>query len=78
MYDTVAGHARLSWYTSGDEDNFSAGESLFQAIGVRLIARDNALGVDVSNVSGNACSRVQLSCLKMSMLSLTWSAFDVV
>ena len=65
VYDTVAGHARLSWYTSGDEDDFSAGESLFQAIGVRLIARDNALGVDVSNVSGDACPGVQRSCPKM-------------
>ena len=58
MYDTVAGHARLSWYTSGDEDDFSAGESLFQAIGVRLVAGDNALGVDVSNVSSDACPHV--------------------
>ena len=65
MYGTVAGHARLSWYTSGDEDDFSAGESLFQAIGVGLIACDHALGVDVPNVSGDACSRVQRSCLKM-------------
>ena len=65
MYDTVAGHARLSWYTGGDEDDFSAGESLFQAIGVRLIARDHALGVDMSNVSGDACFRVQRPCLKM-------------
>ena len=64
MYDTVAGHARLSWDTSGDEDDFSAGESLFQAIGVWLVARDDALGVDVSNVSGDACARVQWSCIR--------------
>ena len=63
MYDTVAGHARLSWYTSGDEDDFSAFESLSQAIGVRLIASDHALGVDVSNVSSDACPGIQRSCL---------------
>ena len=63
MYSTIAGHAGLSWHPSGDENDFSAGESLFQAIGVRLIAGDNALGVDVSNISGDAYLPDQRLCL---------------
>lgn len=56
---TIAGHARLSWYAGRNEDNFCAGEGFFQAIGVGLVASDNALGVDVANISGDTCPQNQ-------------------
>lgn len=50
---TITCHAWFPGHTCRDEDNFCAGESLFQAIGVRFVAGDNALSVDVANISGD-------------------------
>lgn len=77
-YSTVTGHARLSRYTGGNEDDFCASESLFQAIGVGLVAGDNALGVDVANISGDAYPVDQRWSLKKRHVLLTRSAFDIV
>ena len=63
-YGTIAGHARLSWYTSGDEDNFSARESMFQAIVRRFVAGDNALSVDMPDISGDTWLRDQFLSLR--------------
>ena len=50
---TVTGHARLSWHASWDKHDFRAGESLFQTVGVWLIAGDSALGVNVADISSD-------------------------
>lgn len=68
-YSTITGHARLSRYTGGNEDDFCASESIFQAIGVGLVAGDNALGVDVTNISGNTYPVDQLWSLKTAYLA---------
>jgi hypothetical protein len=51
--EIVTGHAGLAGNTSGDEDNLSTLESLLEASGVRLIALDGGLGVDVGDISSN-------------------------
>ena len=66
-YGTITGHARLSRYTGGNEDDLCASESLFQSIGVGLVAGDNALGVDVANISGDTYSIGQRWSLVKSM-----------
>ena len=50
---TVTGHARLSWHASWDEDDFRAGEGLFQTVGVGLITGDSAFGINVANISSD-------------------------
>lgn len=65
-YGTIASHARLPWYASRNEDDFCTGESLFQAIGIGLVAGDDALGVDVANISGDTCPQDQLWSLNHS------------
>ena len=62
-YSTIAGHARLSWYTSGDEDNFGARESMVQPVVPRFVAGDNALSVDMPDISGDTWPRDQ--CLSL-------------
>ena len=58
--DTIAGHARLPWYAGRNEDDFCTGESLFQAIGIGLVAGDDALGIDMANISGDTYPQDQL------------------
>ena len=48
--EVVAGHARLSGDTGGDENDFSTLESGCQSAGCRIISGDLALGVDVGDI----------------------------
>lgn len=64
-YSTIAGHARLSWYTSGDEDNFGARESMVQTVVSRFVASDNALSVDMADISGDTWPRDQCLSFKV-------------
>lgn len=50
---TVTGHAGLARHTSGDEDDLRALESIAQASGGGVVARDGAVGVDVAQISSD-------------------------
>lgn len=50
---TVTGHAGLARHTSGDEDDLRALESIAQAGGGGVEARDGAVGVDVAQISSD-------------------------
>lgn len=54
---TIPSHSRFPWYTSGDENNLSTFQALCQAVLIILVAGNNALSVDVTDISGNACKR---------------------
>lgn len=50
---TITSHAWLSGYAGWNEHNLCISECLLQAIGVRLVASDNALGIYVAKISGD-------------------------
>lgn len=54
---TVTGHAGLARNTGRDEDDLGALEGIAKARGSRVEARDNAVSVDVAEVSSNTCWR---------------------
>lgn len=53
---TITGHAGLARYTSRDKDDFSASQAVFEALWCWVVTFNNAVGVDVSDISSDACS----------------------
>lgn len=47
---TITGHSRLSGHSSRDQDNLCASESCLETGGIRSVASDLALGVNVADI----------------------------
>lgn len=54
----VTGHTGLAGNTSGDENDLGPLKSVAQATGIRLVASDSAVGVDVAQVGSDTCSEL--------------------
>lgn len=51
---TITGHAWLARNAGRDQDNLTAAQAVFEALGSWVVALDDAVGVDVSNISRDA------------------------
>lgn len=54
---TITGHARLTGHTSRDENNLSISQCLLETVSAGIEARDLGVGVDVGEISSDACKK---------------------